>query len=89
MALKRVGGWGWGVPFRFSIESSGMTSERNGFRFQRRGLELVEHIIRLWKAVLESGVSFHPDIESSIKVCHKTSLNWNFSWRNDKGRYIG
>lgn len=35
---------------------------------------------RAWKRVF-----FHPDIESSIKVCHKTSLNWNFSWRNDKG----
>lgn len=35
--------------------------------------------------MLESGFFFHPDIESSIKVCHKTSLNWNFSWRNDKG----
>lgn len=25
-----------------------------------------------------------PNIESSIKVCHKTSLNWDFSWLNDK-----
>lgn len=55
---------------------------------QTVGLELLEHIIRLWKkAVLES-IFFHPDIESSIKVCHKTSLNWNFSWRNDKVIYL-
>lgn len=56
---------------------------------QTVGLELLEHIIRLWKknAVLES-IFFRPDIESSIKLCHKTSLNWNFSWRNDKVIYL-
>lgn len=37
--------------------------------------------------MLES-IFFRPDIESSIKVCHKTSLNWNFSWRNDKVIYL-
>lgn len=35
---------------------------------QTVGLELLEHIIRLWKkAVLES-IFFRPDIESSFKV---------------------
>lgn len=31
---------------------------------------------------------FRPDIESTVKLCHKTSLNWNFSWRNDKVIYL-
>lgn len=57
---------------------------------QTVGLELLEHIIRLWKKkkLCLKAFFFRPDIESSIKLCHKTSLNWNFSWRNDKVIYL-
>lgn len=45
-------------------------------------LELTEHIIGPWKLFLKA--IFRPNTESSIKVCHKTKLNWDFNWLYDK-----
>lgn len=81
MALKRT-------YFRFLLNSQErllkeMDSNANS------GLRIAgAHNSPMEKKLCLKAFFFRPDIESSVKLCHKTSLNWNFSWRNDKVIYL-
>ena len=64
------------------IETSGMTwYEKKKYSVANRVLRIVEAHNR-WMESWARKSFYQLNIESSIKMCHKTSLNWDLSWFN-------